>query len=247
MMPQQIVRYINLLSGLTVILVTGAICFSYFNPTLLISFAQIKNIEIKGNNLADAQKIREISIDRGSSLFYFDLESVAGEIKDMNWVKKVSIKKKFPNSLIVQITENEPFAYLLKNQNYFLIDIDGELIIEKNEEAITENEYLILRGVESEYYLTEIISDLNINYPDIIPSIKEMEFVERRRWNLIFKNNLLIKLPESKIDISLKNLKKLIQDDKILKSNIIEVDLRLTDRAIIKVDGDKLKLKLEEV
>ena len=74
-----------------------------------------------------------------------------------------------------------------------------------------------------------------------------MEFIERRRWNLIFNNKLIVKLPESNIGKSLGNLKKLIERDKILKSNIIEVDLRINDRAIIKIDGDKLKVNIEEV
>ena len=74
-----------------------------------------------------------------------------------------------------------------------------------------------------------------------------MEFIEKRRWNLILGNNILIKLPESNIEKSLKNLKRLIEKDKILKSNIIEVDLRIDDQAIIKIDGDELKLAIEEV
>ena len=101
--------------------------------------------------------------------------------------------------------------------------------------------------MESELNLSELIVNLNIHYPDILPLIKEMEFIERRRWNLIFNNDLLIKLPESEIQKSLKNLKKLIEKEKILKSNIIEVDLRISDRAIIKIDGDKLKVDIEEV
>jgi len=74
-----------------------------------------------------------------------------------------------------------------------------------------------------------------------------MEFIEQRRWNLIFSNELIVKLPEANIGKSLENLKKLIERDKILKSNIIEVDLRINDRAIIKIDGDKLKVNIEEV
>ena len=122
---------------------------------------------------------------------------------------------------------------------------DGDIIIEENESVISENERLILSGLESELNLSEL-SNLNIHYPNILSFIKEMEFIERRRWNLIFNNNLLIKLLESGIEKSLKNLKKLIEKEKILKSNIIEVDLRINDRAIIKIDGDKLKVDIEE-
>jgi len=95
--------------------------------------------------------------------------------------------------------------------------------------------------------LPNLISNLNIHYPEILLSVKEMEFIEQRRWNLIFSNELIVKLPEANIGKSLENLKKLIERDKILKSNIIEVDLRINDRAIIKIDGDKLKVNIEEV
>ncbi len=247
MMRQQIVKYVNPLLSVIFFILFGLTMFFYFNSSFLITFAKIEKIDIIGSRLSDAHKIREISISKGASLFNYDLENSAKDIKNLNWVKSVSIRKIFPNSLAINITENDPFAYLLKDQKVFLIDIDGEVIVEKNDDAINENKKLILSGTDSEYNLTNLISSLNIYYPDILSTIREIEFIEKRRWNLIFKNNLLIKLPEKDIEKSLKNLKKLIEKDKILKSNIIEVDLRINDRAIIKIDGDKLKIDIEEV
>ena len=246
MMHQQIVKYLNLLSGIITILVLGFIFFSYFNSILVDSYTEIKRIEVNGVNLSDTKKIKEISLNKRNSLFNFDLKNTAEEIKNLEWIKKVNIKKIFPNTLSIGIIENVPFAYLLKDQKIYLIDSDGELIIEKNEEEMIKNQRLILSGYESDLNLSNIISNLNIHYPDILSQLKEMEFIERRRWNLIFNNDLLIKLPESKIDKSLKNLKSLIENKKILKSNIIEVDLRINDQAIIKIDGDKLKINIEE-
>ena len=247
MMRQQIVRYLNLGCGLVVILSFGFIFFYYLNPTALNSFAQIKTIKVTGVNFSDAQKIKKISFEKGKSLFTFDLKSAAEEIKNLKWIKKVNIKKSFPNTLNIFVTENDPFAYLLKDQKVYLIDIDGELIVEENEDVILESQRLLLSGIDSELNLPNLISNLNIHYPEILLSIKEMEFIERRRWNLIFSNKLIVKLPESNIGKSLENLKKLIERDKILKSNIIEVDLRINNRAIIKIDGDKLKVNIEEV
>ena len=162
-------------------------------------------------------------------------------------MKNVNIKKSCPSTLNIFVTENDPFAYLLKDQKVYLVDIDGELIIEENEDVILESQRLLLSGIDSEINLPNLISNLNIHYPEILLSVKEMEFIEQRRWNLIFSNELIVKLPETNIGKSLENLKKLIERDKILKSNIIEVDLRINDRAIIKIDGDKLKVNIEEV
>ena len=247
MMRQQIARYLNLGCGLVVILSFGFMFFYYLNPSALNSFAQIKTINVTGVNFSNTQKIKEISFEKGKSLFTFDLKIAAEEIKNLNWIKKVNIKKSFPNTLNIFVTENDPFALLLKDQKVYLIDIDGELIIEENEDAILESQLLLLSGIDSEINLPNLISNLNIHYPEILFSVKEMEFIERRRWNLIFSNKLIVKLPESNIGKSLENLKKLIERDKILKSNIIEVDLRINDRAIIKIDGDKLKVNIEEV
>ena len=247
MMRQQIVRYLNLGCGLVVILSFGFMFFYYLNPSALNSFAQIKTINVTGVIFSNTQKIKEISFEKGESLFTFDLKNAAEEIKNLNWIKKVNIKKSFPNTLNIFVTENDPFALLLKDQKVYLIDIDGELIIEENEDAILESQLLLLSGIDSEINLPNLISNLNIHYPEILFLVKEMEFIERRRWNLIFSNKLIVKLPESDIGKSLENLKKLIERDKILKSNIIEVDLRINDRAIIKIDGDKLKVNIEEV
>ena len=247
MMRQQIVRYLNLGCGLVVILSFGFMFFYYLNPSALNSFAQIKTINVNGVNFSDTQKIKKISFEKGKSLFTFDLKNTAEEIKNLNWIKKVNIKKSFPNTLNIFVIENDPFAYLLKDQKVYLVDIDGELIIEENEDVILESQRLLLSGIDSEINLPNLISNLNIHYPEILLLVKEMEFIEQRRWNLIFSNELIVKLPESNIGKSLENLKKLIERDKILKSNIIEVDLRINDRAIIKIDGDKLKVNIEEV
>ena len=112
MMRQQIVRYLNLGCGLAVILSFGFIFFYYLNPSALNSFAQIKTINVNGVNFSDTQKIKKISFEKGKSLFTFDLKNAAEEIKNLNWIKKVNIKKSFPNTLNIFVTENDPFAYL---------------------------------------------------------------------------------------------------------------------------------------
>ena len=200
--------------------------------------------EAKNSN---KEKIESIIPINEKSLFTLDLNDTALEIQKLNWVKKVNIKKQFPNTIKILIFENDPFAYLLKDQKTFLIDIDGEIISEEN--ALNNiDEYLIVTGKDSQRNLSKLIRDINIAYPEILASLYELEFIEERRWDIIINNNLRIKLSESDVQNSLINLKKLIKDNKILKSNIIEVDLRISDRAIFRLEVDEeLKLKIEEV
>ena len=76
----------------------------------------------------------------------------------------------------------------------------------------------------------------------------EVEFIENRRWNLILKQNIKIKLPEKDSSIQLVKLKQLQQDQKLFNSNIIEIDLREIGRATIKIPGgEELKTGLDEV
>mgnify|MGYP001219902163 CR=1 FL=1 len=59
--------------------------------------------------------------------------------------------------------------------------------------------------------------------------------------------NLLIKLPDSKIDKALENLKNLFVNEKVLQSNIIEIDLRIEGRASLKVDEGKINYGLNDI
>ena len=106
---------------------------------------------------------------------------------------------------------------------------------------------LTIRGEKADVKLSEIIKEININFPELKNKVNGLEFVDKRRWNLILSSNLLVKLPDTAINESLKNLKKLFDDNQILDSNIIEVDLRIKGRAVIKVDGEQIRFGLEEV
>ena len=243
---QQIAKYSNITSGVFVILGIVFVTFVNFYPNVTGSYFDIKNIVITGVHNSDQSQIESLFEGKEKNLLELKLIKLSSEIESLNWIKKTNIKKIYPDTVLVSVTENQPFAYFLNGQQVFLIDSDGERIIEKkNLEKF--DKYLILSGINSDLNIATLIKNINIFYSDILSSIKEIEFIENRRWDIILKNDLKIKLSENYIKESILNLKKLINDEQILKSNIIEVDLRIIDRAIIKVDGDELKLKLEEV
>ena len=60
------------------------------------------------------------------------------------------------------------------------------------------------------------------------------EYIGSRRWDLITKNNIRIKMPERDLNNALKNLNDIYLDIEKLKNNVVNyVDLRLPKKAII--------------
>jgi cell division protein FtsQ len=217
-----------------------------FNPYLLNNFFEVKDIRINGTEKTNPDELRQILTPNLNNLVSFDKDHAKSLLEQVGWVKRASIKKIYPNTLIVNIIETDPFAIYYDNQNNYLIDIDG-LIISSNPDINVYKNLLIVRGEEAKTKLNEIIKEINIYFPDVRNRINELEFIEKRRWNLFLSGNLLIKLPDTDVKESLNNLKKLFEDKQVLESNIIEVDLRIKGRAVIKVDGEQVRFGLEEV
>ena len=246
MMLQQIVKYINIFFLL--LLASSFVMFIIinFNPYLLNNFFKVKDIKIVGTKKTNPYELKQILSSNLNNLITFDKDNAKSLLEEMGWVKRANIKKIYPNTISISIIESDPFAIFYNNQDIFLIDIDGE-IISPNPDINKYESLLTVRGEKAEVKLSEIIKEININFPEVRNKVNGLEFVDKRRWNLFLSNDLLIKLPDKEINESLKNLKKLFADKQILDSNIIEVDLRIKGRAVIKVDGEKVRFGLEEV
>ena len=246
MMLQQIVKYINLILLILLISIFTMFLVINFNPYLLNNFFEVKDIRINGTEKTNPDELRQILTPNLNNLISFDKDHAKSLLEQVGWVKRVNIKKIYPNTLIINIIETDPFAIYYDNQNNYLIDIDGQ-IISSNPDINVYKNLLIVRGEEAKTKLNEIIKEINIYFPDVRNRINELEFIEKRRWNLFLSGNLLVKLPDTEIKESLNNLKKLFEDKQVLESNIIEVDLRIKGRAVIKVDGEQVRFGLEEV
>ena len=248
-MLQLIGKYINnflliilLLSTLVIVIILT------FIPSLVNNFATIEKIEIQGINYSDPAEINETILEYNKkTLIHFPIAEYKSKIEKLDWIKRVSIKRKFPDTIYVSIIENLPYAIFIDGINKYLIDDDGEKISFKPDNS-KYSELLKVTGSDGNLNFSDLIREININYPKILDMVIEVEFVEKRRWNLILKQNIKIKLPEKDSFIQLVKLKQLQQDQKLFNSNIIEIDLREIGRATIKIPGgEELKTGLDEV
>ena len=105
-----------------VLLLITLIFLSTFNPkefNLLSKnknyLFKIENIKIINNNLINRSEIEEnLSNIFGKNIFFIKEIDIEGPLKEINFLEKIEVKKKYPNTVIIKIYETIPVAILFK-------------------------------------------------------------------------------------------------------------------------------------
>ena len=215
-------------------------------PSLLNNSFQIKNGIIEGSEKSNVSESENNVTEFKGNLIGLNFNSIKEIVESSEWVKRASIKKVLPSTLKINVIENDPYAIYFKEGKSFLIDLDGSIITEINLDNY-EDGLLLVRGENSPELLEQLIRDISIAFPNLTQTLEEVEFIEKRRWNLKLNNKLLVKLPDENIQQSLKNLKQLFEEQEVMESNIIEIDLRIQGRAALKVLDGKINYGIDEI
>ena len=243
---QRKIKIINIVSFSLIFISLSAIFVFLKFPSLLNNSFQIKNVIIEGSEKSNISEIENNVTKFKGNLIGLNFNSIKEIVESSEWVKRASIKKVLPSTLKINVTENDPYAIYFQEGKSFLIDLDGSIITEINLNNY-EDDLLFVRGENSPELLEQLIRDISIAFPNLTQTLEEVEFIEKRRWNLKLNNKLLVKLPDENIQQSLKNLKQLFEEQEVMESNIIEIDLRIQGRAALKVLDGKINYGIDEI
>ena len=141
------------------------------------------------------------------------------------------IKRKLPDTLIINIEEYLPFAIWKTNGDIHLIDEEGKIISISDKEKSKFLHLIVVAGEDSKNNIDSLFNMLSSN-PTLFSRIKSAIFVGKRRWNLELDNGIIIKMPEKNIINAWDKL------DKILSINgseigIKSIDLRNSDKIFL--------------
>ena len=155
----------------------------------------IKNIYIVGNDIIpDKDIINEASLNNYPSFLMTSKSSIKRKLKNNNYIKEVSIKKKFPCKLYIYVTEKKVIALY-----------ESKLLLEDN--TIADNIYNITNVPK----LNSDISSLNGKFANkfsllnnsILLKISEIEYVpnevDKERFALYMNDNNLVYITLNKI------------------------------------------------
>ena len=193
------------------------------------NFLKIQKIKIVNNFLIKSSEIKEkLSTIYNRNIFSIKKEDIEEPLKEINFLEKVEVKKKYPNTIVVKIFETKPVAILYKNKAKYLLDSSSNLIFFENN--MNFNQLPSVFGIGAENYFVYFFNQLeNNNFP--INNIKKFYFFQIGRWDLQLVNDKMIKLPHDNIEDAIKKSIELLNRKDFQNYNII--DLRVDGKIIV--------------
>ena len=206
------------------------ILFSTIKPNIKFEIPNLnlKKIVIKNNFFSKDKEIkRSLSRFYNKNLVFLKNNDIEQALMKDSFIESFKIKKKYPDTLIIEIFEKKPIAILLSGKNKFYISEKIDLIKFDNIEYFEDLPYVI--GNKDDF--EKLYKNLKkINFP--LDIIKRYTLYNSKRWDLETTNKIVIKLPQKYYTESLKNYLNLRDKNNLKKYKIF--DYRLKDQLILK-------------
>lgn len=199
----------------------------------------VQNVKVEGRVYSNAAALKAIvDTQKGAPLFALNPADLREKIEAMDWIKKATVERRLPGTLYIRVQEHTPLALWQEKGTLRLLDEEGGLI-NTNKLARFRN-LVIVMGKDAPAKAPELLADLAAETA-IAPRITTAKWMDNRRWDLVTRDNVTIRLPESDAALALRLLAKAQEEDKILEKDITMVDLREQGRIVLRTRPGSLQ------
>ena len=201
-----------------------------FSTNIKKSIFPVNHVELSGISNSNKEEI-EKKLDglKGQSIFLINTKKLKETFEDFNFIKEIKIKKIYPNKIKVEIKEYIPIGIFIDNSNNKLLLEDGKVI--KNYQEKVKNSLPLVSGkgaYKSFYLLHASLEELGFNKE----LIKEYNYFNINRWDIVLKNDKIIKLPVKGYEESLKKFLLIYKKESF--NNFKIFDFRINEQLILK-------------
>jgi cell division septal protein FtsQ len=203
--------------------------FDFFFKKDFLTF-KIKNIEVKNNYIIDKMEIlSKLKNIYKNNIFFIKRNDLEKYLSSIDFLEKIEVKKKYPDTLIIKVFETKPLAVLFKESDKYLLDSSSNLIdFSKNS---LKRELPSVFGDGAEKNFVSFFSQLKKNnFPT--DKIKSYHYFQIGRWDLLFSKDKIIKLPADNVTLAINQTIKLLNKKEFNNFNVI--DLRVDGKIVVK-------------
>jgi len=218
----------------------------YVNEASLLVVAQtsqlfgltVQEVHLSGRNKADQRLvIAALGARRDDPILTFDLAAARERLESVGWVRTANIARRLPSTIEVRLEEREPFALWQNKGELRLIDRDGIVITGQDLGRYARLPMVV--GDDAAKHAAALLDLLN-SQPIVQARVEAAVRVGGRRWNLRLHNGVDVLLPELEADQALQRLVLLDAEQKILERELLVIDLRVSDRLILRLSPDEV-------
>ena len=190
-------------------------------------FSSELTFKINGLSNAENQKLKRDLIDiNKDNIFRLDKKKLLEKITENNLVLNFLAKKNYPNEIEIEINKATYVGKIYKNERLYLIGSNGKLI-SRDYSKILDLPYFYGNFKREEFlkFLT-VINKVSLETNDI----SSFYFFPSGRWDIKFRNGLLLRLPNDNLINVLPKALLLKKDQNFKNSKLI--DLRIKNSVI---------------
>lgn len=179
-----------------------------------------------------AAVLQALGVARGQPLLAFDPLAAKERLERLGWVREAAVERRFPGTIAVRLVERRPLALWQRDGKLALVDDTGTVIGGDDIDRFAD--FPIIVGDDAPRHAPALLAMLAAE-PQLKAHVSAAVWISGRRWDLHFDNGIGVRLPEQHPEAALTRLADLDRATGLLKRDLVAIDLRLSDRLILKL------------
>jgi cell division protein FtsQ len=200
---------------------------------------QVRGVRLTGNlQMSHAQVLEVAGIHPESSVLFFDADKARERLKANSWIADATVQKLYPDQIMISVIEREPFALWQRDGRIQVIAADGKVIVDHIDARFQHLPLIVGKGAEER--AREIVGLLG-DHPEVSKAVRAAVLVAERRWTLVLKNGIDVRLPDHDLDRAMVDLARLDAERRLMTRDVTMIDMRVPDRVTVRLSDDAMK------
>ncbi len=197
------------------------------NDLGFFSIKQIEIVGIKNSNRIDIEK--KLYKLREKNLIFLKSKDFTEDIKDINFINSLKVKKLYPNKVLITIIEDKPLGIYSREDGEKYLLLENNKIIKNYSNEFDDLPAVYGEGAAEKFfafYLNLKKTGLNLDM------VKRYSYYDINRWDLLLIDKKLIRLPSKNYEESILKFLKIYKKSNFEKFKVF--DFRIKNELIIK-------------